>query len=64
MLTHCNAGPLATSRCGTALGPILLAQERGIPPAGIRRRDPAPAPGGAAHRLGAVSGGGGRHPDL
>lgn len=34
------------------------------PPAGIRRRDPAPAPGGAAHRLGAVSGGGGRHPDL
>lgn len=31
VLTHCNAGPLATSRYGTALGPILLAQERGIP---------------------------------
>ena len=31
ILTHCNAGPLATSRYGTALGPILLAQERGIP---------------------------------
>ena len=31
VLTHCNAGPLATSRYGTALGPILLGQERGIP---------------------------------
>lgn len=31
VLTHCNAGPLATSRYGTALGPLLLAQERGIP---------------------------------
>jgi len=30
ILTHCNAGPLATSHYGTALGPILLAQERGI----------------------------------
>ena len=29
LLTHCNAGPLATSRYGTALGPILLGQERG-----------------------------------
>lgn len=28
ILTHCNAGPLATSRYGTALGPILLGQER------------------------------------
>ena len=26
ILTHCNAGPLATSRYGTGLGPILLAQ--------------------------------------
>ena len=31
ILTHCNAGPLATSRYGTALGPILLGKERGIP---------------------------------
>ena len=31
ILTHCNAGALAASRYGTALGPILLAQERGIP---------------------------------
>lgn len=30
VLTHCNAGPLATSEYGTALGPILLARERGI----------------------------------
>jgi len=30
VMTHCNAGPLATSEYGTALGPILLAQERGI----------------------------------
>ena len=30
ILTHCNAGPLATSQYGTALGPILLAKERGI----------------------------------
>ena len=30
ILTHCNAGPLATSRYGTALGPILLGAERGV----------------------------------
>ncbi len=30
VLTHCNAGPLATSHYGTALGPILLAKERGM----------------------------------
>ncbi|MBQ0079394.1 MAG: S-methyl-5-thioribose-1-phosphate isomerase, partial [Eubacterium sp.] len=30
VLTHCNAGPLATSRYGTALGPILLGQENGV----------------------------------
>lgn len=29
ILTHCNAGPLATSEYGTALGPILLGHERG-----------------------------------
>lgn len=28
ILTHCNAGPLATSRYGTALGPILLGIEK------------------------------------
>ena len=30
ILTHCNAGPLATSRYGTALGPLFLAAEEGI----------------------------------
>jgi len=30
ILTHCNAGPLATSRYGTALGPILLGKEQGM----------------------------------
>lgn len=30
ILTHCNAGPLATSKYGTALGPILLGHERGM----------------------------------
>ena len=30
ILTHCNAGPLATSRYGTALGPLLLGKERGL----------------------------------
>ena len=30
VLTHCNAGPLATSRYGTALGPILLGHEKGM----------------------------------
>ena len=29
LLTHCNAGPLATSVHGTALGPILLGQKEG-----------------------------------
>jgi len=30
VLTHCNAGPLATSRYGTAIGPLLLAKEKGM----------------------------------
>jgi len=30
VLTHCNAGPLATSRYGTAQGPFFLAAERGV----------------------------------
>lgn len=31
VLTHCNAGQLAASRYGTALSPIYLALEQGIP---------------------------------
>ena len=30
ILTHCNAGPLATSRYGTALGPLFLGKEKGL----------------------------------
>lgn len=30
LLTHCNAGVLATSQYGTALAPVYLGQERGI----------------------------------
>lgn len=30
VLTHCNAGPLATSRYGTGLGPLFLGRERGM----------------------------------
>ena len=30
VLTHCNAGPLATSKYGTAIGPMLLGKERGV----------------------------------
>lgn len=30
VLTHCNAGPLATSLYGTALGPLFLAHEKGM----------------------------------
>ena len=30
VMTHCNAGPIATSRYGTALGPILMGHERGM----------------------------------
>lgn len=30
LLTHCNAGPLATGGIGTAIGPMLLARDRDI----------------------------------
>lgn len=30
VLTHCNAGPLATSRYGTGQGPFFLAKEKGV----------------------------------
>ncbi len=30
VLTHCNAGPLATSRYGTALGPLIYGHEQGM----------------------------------
>ena len=58
ILTHCNAGALATAGYGTALGVIRGAVEAGKSVARARRRD-APVPAGrAAHRLGT---GPGRH---
>jgi len=30
IMTQCNAGPIATSRYGTALGPIIMGHERGM----------------------------------
>jgi len=30
IMTQCNAGPIATSRYGTALGPIIMGREKGI----------------------------------
>lgn len=30
LLTHCNAGPMATSLYGTALGPMILGKEKGM----------------------------------
>lgn len=30
VITHCNAGPLATSEYGTAQGPLVMSKERGI----------------------------------
>lgn len=30
IITHCNAGPLATSGYGTSMGPVILGHERGM----------------------------------
>ena len=58
ILTHCNAGALATAGYGTALGVIRAAAEQGKRVAVLRRRD-APVPAGRApDRVGA---GEGRH---
>ena len=62
VLTHCNAGALATAGYGTALGVIRAA--RGIRQARgrLRRRDPPLPPGSAPHRLGTGPGRHTRHP--
>ena len=51
VLTHCNAGWLATVDWGTALAPIYLAQAAGHRRPCLGRRDPAAQPGRLAHRL-------------
>ena len=56
ILTHCNAGALATAGYGTALGVIRAAREAGKQRPGDRLRD-APVPAGrAADGLGAEAG--------
>ena len=64
ILTHCNAGGLATADYGTALAVIFAAHEQGNAAPRLRRRDPAAAPGGPAHGLGAAAPRHPRHPDL
>ena len=54
ILTHCNAGALATAGYGTALGVVRAAFEAGKGDHRPRRRDPPLPAGGAAHRLGAA----------
>ena len=53
VLTHCNAGALATAGYGTALGVIRGAIEQGKRVACLRRRDAPVPPGRAADRVGA-----------
>ena len=52
VLTHCNAGALATAGIGTALAPLYLAPTR-QGAAGVRRRDAPAAAGKPADRVGA-----------
>ena len=53
VLTHCNAGSLATGGIGTALAPVYRAHQAGRQGARHRRRDAARAPGRSPHRVGA-----------
>ena len=53
VLTHCNAGALATAGFGTALGVIPAAWRAGRLGDGLGRRDAPAAPGRAPDRLGA-----------
>ncbi len=54
VLTHCNAGGLATADYGTALAPFYLAAGAGDATPGVRRRDAPRAAGRPADRLGAA----------
>ncbi len=64
ILTHCNAGALATGGYGTALGVIRAAIAAGKKISVLCRRDPPLAAGGAADRLGAAARRHPGHPDL
>ena len=64
ILTHCNAGGLATADYGTALAVIFTAHEQGKAAPRLRRRDPPASPRGAADGLGTPAPGHARHPHL
>ena len=53
VLTHCNAGALATGGIGTALAAIYVAVEQGKTRRSLRRRDAAAAAGKPPHGVGA-----------
>ncbi len=63
VLTHCNAGALATAGIGTALAPIYLAAAFGSSHRGVRGRDSAAPAGKSPNVVGAGAGGhsGDRH---
>ena len=61
VLTHCNAGGLATVGYGTAIGVVRAAHERRARSPRLGRRDPSGAAGRAADRLGAAAAGHPRH---
>ena len=52
VLTHCNAGGLATADFGTALGVIYAAQEQGKKIRCVCRRNTASSAGGEADGVG------------
>ncbi len=64
VLTHCNAGGLATAEYGTALAVFFMAAEQGKRLVRLCRRDPAALARRAAHRLGAAQCRSGRDADL
>ncbi|MCK7492686.1 MAG: hypothetical protein MZW92_14925 [Comamonadaceae bacterium] len=54
VMTHCNAGWLATVAHGTALAPVYAAHAAGMRDPRLRERDAAAQPG-PAHRLGTAA---------
>ena len=61
VLTHCNAGALATGGIGTALAPVYRRRRARAARPRLRRRDAPAAPGQPAHGVGAHAGRHRRH---
>ena len=53
VMTHCNAGALATCGWGTATAPLFLAHAAGLAAARVGQRNAAAAAGRQSHRVGA-----------